>query len=724
MSMFKHSFIRLALPVTVALLSPVAIGQHAILEEVIITAQKRAQSLQEVSIAVTAFTGDQLDALGADTGYDLAKFIPNVQFQNNGPNSNFVVRGISLGDFGDGNESPVGFYIDEVYKGTLAGQTAQLFDVDRIEVLRGPQGTLFGRNTTGGLVHVVTRKPTEEFELYGNLQYGDHEQVIVDGAVSGALSDRVRGRFAFKSNTDDGWQESEVNGKEFAVTDVWAARALLEVDLSNAATLLLSVSGSEQDNISMVYGFVGNTDAVSGIPCSDAELGALAPNCVTVGGLQSDLDPENIFTEADDLIDDVDIFNASATLTWELGELTLTSISAYGTVERFFQEDAAGPTSAAGLPPAAFVTDYFVESTQFTQELRLNGSTENLNWIVGAFYYDDEKDDAGNGLPAIAFSNAFTLDSESWAVFGQFEYDLTERLAMIAGVRYTQDDKVLNISGSPAPGVNFSADSDIDTNAITWKVGLDWNLNEDTLLYANVSKGFKSGTFNTTLLVSSADAAPVGEEELVNYELGWKTTLMNGMARFNGAFFYSDYSDIQGVNVESLGGGAFATRLVALGDADIRGAELEFIVSPMEALNVMLTAGWIETEVDTDVVVGGIAIDGNELSDAARFNASAIGIYTVDMGDRGSLATQLSANWRDDYYNDILNTGSLVQDGFWLLGARLSWESVDEKFSAALFGENLGNEEYIVGAFNVDGLAQSRIWGKTRTWGLEVGYRY
>ena len=729
---------RLAIWLTTAATSTTATG--SLIEEIVITAQKREQNLQEVSISVSAFGGDQLDKLGIDQAADLASFIPNVEIRDGGANDTIQVRGVSLDDFGDGNESPVGFYIDEIYKATLAGQMTQLFDLERVEVLRGPQGTLFGRNTTGGLFHAITRKPTEDFEFKASLQGGSFDQTVFETVISGPLSDSVRGRLSYLYNRDEGWQEDRITDRNFAATNVWALRGQLDIDLSEDISLLLQASGSEQRNSSAIYGISGTVDSGTGNRCSDAEINAGASNCLTFAGFQNPDpdDSDNIFTELDDANNDIDLFDVSAKLSWSLNDnLTLTSITAYGSTERFYQEDGAGPTSAGffgfvGVPFAA-LGNFKVDSEQWTQELRFNGSTGAVDWVAGGFYFNDKKDDGFNDLEVFAalfgpnsLQSAFTLDSESWAVFGQADIHLSDALTLIIGARYTEDDKELDIDdGEPTP--SFTANEKINTDSVTWRIGLDWQVSDDTLLYANISKGFKSGAFNTTLVGSAAAAAPVSEEEIVSTELGWKTIFLDGTAKFNGSFFYSDYTDLQAVAVVPTGAvGGVASQFSNIGDADIYGAELELTLAPTDNLDLLFTAGWLDTELDASGVTNsfGFSLDGAELAKTPNYTFSSIGIYTFDLGNAGRLSAQAAARWSDEY--DIQETlpATLIQDDFWLFDARLTWTSANENIAVSLFGENLGDKDYFVGGYEVNGFERAKFWGKPRTWGLKISYTH
>ena len=416
-------------------------------------------------------------------------------------------------------------------------------------------------------------------------------------------------------------------------------------------------------------------------------------------------------------------------MTWDLADnLTLTSITAYGEVERSYDEEISGATDQLGFGPAALISFRGVEAKQWTQELRLTGTSDEVTWVSGLYYFSDEKDDgfATRPVPALFFVNQYALDTESWAVFGQADISLNETLTLIAGVRYSEDAKDLDLSGDSIDEGPFSTSPDIDTDSVTWKLGLDWQVSDETLLYASVASGFKSGAFTTTEVLSPGGAIPTDEEEVVTYELGWKTTLFDGSARFNGAFFYTDYTDAQGVEAFILPSGAPSTRVVNFGDAKIYGAELELTVAPTENLELLFTGGWLETEyVDTRPILGGgeNPLEGQDIAFTPQFTFGATGIYTCSLGEAGTLRSQLSANWSDQFQGEPASDSSIVdQDEFWLLDARVTWVSPDEKVSVSVFGENLTDEDYLTGGFDVG--ISGRLFAKPATWGVKVAYNY
>ena len=706
---------------------------QGILEEIVVTAQKREQNLQDVPIAITAFSGEAIEQLGFQEPHDIFAQAPNVMFNDEGTIPQFNVRGIQLHDFGDGNEPPVGFYVDEIYYGTLAGQTTGLFDVERIEILRGPQGTLYGRNTTGGLVHVMSRKPSEQLESSGSLQYGSHDQRIVEAAIGGPVSDRVRARVAFKYHQDDGWQDNDFTGTDFAVTDTLAARMMLEIDLTDELNVLFNVHGGDIENVTQAYGMMGLLDPSTFTPCST--VAAKAGDCVNGVGLPSNLDPRQAVTEEDTLLEDIDTFGGYVRITWQLNDFELVSITGYEAVEKFFQEDSDASTApvtsnlkivtggAVPLEIPAFTSHYTVDAKQITQEVRLAGSSATSNWVAGFFYYDDDKDQLDFNVPrataalggTLGIDNESRLATESWALFAQGDYDLSDQWGITAGIRYTDESKDLLISNDfQAPA--FIDEESLATSKTTFKAGLNWRPVPNTMVYGSVSTGFKSGAFKTTF-ATPGQAKPAAEEELNNYEIGLKSTFLDGRVRLNAALFYSDYEDFQVQTVTTING-VPGSILSNAGDVGMAGMEIETVLAPADGLHLMLGIGWLDGEVDSD----NLLFDTKTPALAPEISLNALVRYTFPFDLLGGEVTlSSSASYVDDYFITPENLPSLLQDSHVLWNARLNWSSASGRFSVDAFIDNILDEEYAIGAFNVGDFAYNAlIWGRPKWAGIRV----
>lgn len=742
----------LGIAIAVSLLGTTTVDVHAqsILDEVVVTAQKREEGLQSVPLSVSALTGEMVDELGFQQSLDVLTQFPNADVQFTGVTPAVTIRGNSVIDFGDANEPPAGFYIDEVYRGTLAGQLNQVFDVERVELLRGPQGILYGRNTTAGLIHFVTRKPTDTFEARGSVQYGSFNQVVLDGAASGPITSRIRGRVAFKYNRNDAFQENIAlpGEQEFGTQNVFAGRGQIEIDFSDNFTGLFSVSGSHEDSNNQGYAFFGAIDPMTGLQCTPQQL--RASQCVNGSGFQDpNPDPRNIFSEANSLRREVDIIDAIARLSWQINDrLDLISVTGYQSVERTLEEDGDATATGAfggafGFGPINFLSVYGVDAEQISQEVRLQGQHDRLEWLAGLFYYNDDKNPVTTESAPGFIDTSARIETQSIALFGKVDVNVTEELTVSGGLRWTEEDRDVNIFTAPGfGGPGGTSIFNISTSKLTFRTSLDWAPTESVLAYGSVSTGFKSPESNALFLGGNVLAsAPVGEEQVISYELGLKLTLWGGRARINTALFYDKIEDKQAVAEVPTGpGGGFASRLFNIGDVDVKGLESELSLNPAEGLNVSLAIGLLDTEVDAPPGLGvsstlgtGLStgfgdffpFDGNELTSAPNVSINGIVRYElpfVPMETIGTVTLQTDFSWKDDVFFDISNNPFDVQESFGLVNLRMFWDSPNDRYHFQGFVENVANKEHFTGTFFPAGSdTQAGIWGHPRVFGIKFG---
>lgn len=470
----------LLLAVALALLAPFASAESALIEEVVVTAQKREQAAQDVGIAITAFSGEQIKQLGFQNSIDIVAHTPGMTFGTptaEGNNANLSLRGVALNDFNDNNESPIAVYVDDVYVSAIAGATFQLFDIERVEVLRGPQGTLFGRNASGGLAHFVTVKPQyDEYEGYIDVSFGDNSQIKSELAVNAPLGDKAAVRLSLAQNRFDAYVKNRVPGvREPNDGDSQAARLQLAVAPSETLEMNFNVHWAEENSVdgSWQHQATQLTGAFSDISIPlprDVDLYATCPGCDGFGYRDTDGDPwEGDYDRGAPLV--IENSGGSLNLDWDINDtMTLTSITSFETYERFFGEDTdLGPF--AGIVPT-----FDSEVDQFTQEIRLAGGNERMQWVTGLYYFDSEAKgtiDAGvvtlslDGLAPgcnndackppeedflIFYSNNWDQDTSSWSVFGQIEYDLNDTFTVIAGLRYTDEERDMEIFAEDLAG--------------------------------------------------------------------------------------------------------------------------------------------------------------------------------------------------------------------------------------------------------------------------------
>ena len=556
----------------------------------------------------------------------------------------FTIRGVNQNDFNDQTESPVAVYVDEGYVAFGQGQVFGLLDVDRVEVLKGPQGTLFGRNATGGLVHYVSRKPTREREGYLDFTYGSYDQTTVEAALGGPLSETISGRVAIKHNRFDEIIENDypnrfvtldgnplsIGGEDTFNDDTLTFRGQLlfepneDVDLLVTGTVARARLGTspflELPTVP-IFDAAGNhvgTFAASPTETREAILPDGTPinhplsfDAADFGPVPDVLRPAggNLYgpscTESDrealrcgmdfafSDLNTTDTWGVSGKLTWEMENMTLTAVSDYKNFDKFHGLPADGG-------PASTINVLFdAQAETFTQELRLNGDLERMRWVVGLYYLHSDLDTGVSitadptylfqPLVGIAWEDTALTDMEtnSYSAFGQLEYDLTDELTFIAGIRIIQENQ--DFTGeetffastdplrletdtplfSPQPQMSFEQDKTLWSG----KVQLDWQASDDLLLFAGVNRGVKAGGFNAPFTFGAgfpSTDVPYSEEVLLSYETGFKwDNLFNGTTRINGSFYYYDYKDYQGFFFTQI------TGFVRNVDADYKGVELE-----------------------------------------------------------------------------------------------------------------------------------------------------
>lgn len=649
------------------------------IEEVVVTAQKHEQGINDVGVTINAFTGDRLKEMGVKTAQDVALHTPgltvNESFSLGVPV--YTIRGVGFQDYNVGASSTVGLYFDEVSLPYSVMTRGAIFDVERVEVLKGPQGDLYGRNTTAGSINFISKKPTEEFEAGFSTSYGRYQTLELEAFASGPLTDGARGRVAVKKvDSGEGWQKSLTRNDELGEQDSGAVRGILEIDLNESATLLLNahyVKDEGENAASTAYdGVSAGLAAPFNLPYTPADqyllptganFGETPPWYSTNDNEAADwtnttITRRNGFDEVVSIRPqrDNDLKGASARLDWDLGAMTLTSITAYDKFERRESFDADG---------GAYVDSSNINTSElevFSQELRLSGQTDNLLWIAGLYYSDDTVDEWYNyymgdslfgrgsvawGVPPFQFApileldTLYSQDTTSKAVFGHVEWNATDALRLTVGLRYTEEERdwegctydtgdgslagflnfafgtsltpgscgtVDDVPGSPKnfftlvtsggnPNDAFHPYVDtIKTEKWMGKVGVDYAFTDDVLAYFTISTGFKSGGFNGANSNAQTQLIPYKEEELTSYELGLKATLLEGAMQINAATFFYDYEDKQEQDIAVTFVGNIGG-LTNVPKSEVKGAELELRWLPAEGLSVDLGAAWLDTEV-------------------------------------------------------------------------------------------------------------------------------
>lgn len=706
-----------------ALIQPLtAVAQESrsgALEEIVVTAQKREQNLQDVGISVAAFSGDQLEELGYTSTVDITQQVPAMQLFTYTPAFTvFSLRGVSQNNFQDNLEAPVAVYMNGAYVASMNAINTQLFDVERVEVLRGPQGTLFGRNATGGLVHFISRKADDgEFNGYAEASVADFGYYSAEAAAGGGFSDSMRGRLAARWETSDGYVKAGsafgspvATGRDSNGVNGYALRGSLQIDAGEATTIDLIASYSEDDDVPSGQYIVSlaGFDPATGLGSFDGidpatGMPATFPRTPITGDVHRHWSNENTYFNRD-------ATSLTAQVTSDIADsVELVSITNFLTMTKEYLEDAGG---GFGFFPYNTINDY----DQWSQELRLSGSTDRFRWQSGLYYLDMTWDTfqsvqgaliLGDTSDTQKMSTFGKLDSRNWSVFGQVEYDLAPEWTFILGLRWSQDDKdlamrrvfedvpegvqpqeIFNIRNVAIPGIDT-----IDYGDYAARVQLNWSPADDTLLYASFNRGIKGGNWSLDPLGGVADTNLKHKEEVLNaYEVGLKTDLWHGLARLNTSAFYYDYDDYQAFSIIGL------TPQVTNSDARATGGEIEFIMVPTEGLDLRLGAAIIDSEVDAVPDVFGGTVKA-EFPTAPSLSLNWLARYEWPAFS-GVMAAQVDGNWNDDQFLEGTNSNVSFEDAYAVWNARLAYTTGDDRLQLAVWAKNLSDEEYRI--YNLD----------------------
>lgn len=726
------------------------------LDRIVVTAQKRAQSASDIGVSLSVIDGDGLESRNVVNVADIAELVPNLEIAvPNGPGTQpaIFLRGVGVNDFNTNNNGPIAVYADEVYRSSFVTQNLNLFDVERLEVLKGPQGTLFGRNATGGAIRVIANKPGEAFELDGSLRYGSFNTLRAEGAVNLPVTEHIAVRAAMVHGASDGFVDDIGNGVDTGGYDFVSWRGQVAVEPTDTLSVLLAAEGTHTDNPGAGFAFQGLLDPVTGAPCPLADI--QANRCANPVG---DLRPQDRFDVDYDRLGStvLDAYIASATITWDLEVGQITSVSAYETVADFAKKEDTDVS-----PSDLLAVDFNVDSETLSQELRFDFDRDRTRGTIGVFYLTEELNqdqtadifrafrplveaidpvafpggfDPGGlalGAPVTTLNYRNTQDTETLAVFSQGEFDLTSTLRLVAGLRYTDETREFDTLGQAVePGFSvplFDAALSIDNQNVSYKAGLEWDAADDLLVYGHVSTGFKSGGFNGGFPLSAAEIAPFDEETLTAYEIGAKAAWPARAVQVNAAAFYYDYTDIQVFTFVNAGA-LPVTVLTNAGDARIFGFEADAVWRATRDLTLTASLGLLDTEFErfeADATLGTGDFTGNALPLAPE--ASAVFAVDYERPVSGDLVFYASGDvsYRSKVFFDPSNSPLLQQDGYALVDLSAGLGRSDGRWRADLFVDNLFDEAFEPYAVDFSSFGfNQRTLGPPRAVGARISVRY
>lgn len=708
--------------------------------EVVITAQRREQSVQDVGIAVSVLSGDTLAERGVTTVNGLENLTPSLEVENQfgGGQPSFSLRGVGFRDYGSNNSSTVGVYVDEVAYTLPIATQGVIFDVDRVEVLRGPQGTLYGRNTTGGAVNVITAKPTDVFSAGLAAEYGNYEAFRAEGFVSGPLGGGAAARLSIATEQGGAWQKNRETGEELGDADRLAARAQLLFPVTEKLEFLLNLHASRDQSDGLGLQLFKNSAGPNAVA-------ARHTGRQTSWGYSPSFAAQHGFTATTKPFRDNEGIGASLRTTYDFGDSALTYIVSRESFDRRELNDwDALPNAVAGV--------YFVSNVEVTQhEVRLASTGDNVfDWIVGAYLGDESLLDVYSSDFVDSFGPAATLrtpygqDVSTAAVFGQIEFQATEKLNLVAGVRYEDEDRKLKNFATFFGGANVTTGGALINNTtglseVTGRLAAEYAATEDFLAYASVSRGVKSGGFTAYNSFSPDAISAFDPEVLIAYEVGFKSNFAARTAQLNGAIYYYDYTDQQVQN------GVFLTnpprpigRISNAPKSEIYGAELEFSWRPIERLLITQNVGYTHAtfeeftilDIGASQVAGapvGRDASGERLGPPELTYSGAIG-YGGALGASWEWSGGIDYSYRSETDPPLLKAASGEGYGvpaYWLVNAQIGVAPVGGAWEFGLWGRNILDEDYDETRNFFAGVDYTPISapGRPATYGVRLAWR-
>jgi iron complex outermembrane receptor protein len=753
------------------------------IEEVVVTAQKRSQSVEKVGITINVFTNQMLEDKGVKSAEDMALLTPGLTINETAATGVpiYTIRGVGFTDYATAASSTVGLYFDEVAIPYTVMSRGLLFDVDRVEVLKGPQGDLYGRNTTAGQINFISRKPTKTLQAGATASYERFNILDVDGYVSGPIADKVQGRLAVKTTQslgNDAWQKSISRpGDKLGKKDVFAARAMLNFDIAENSSLLLNahwVKDKSDNTASTAYngtliGLPQQSLPTNGTPNFSVGDNRAADWTNSYNGIS--LRPKR----------DNDLKGMAINLNVDIKGMTLTSITGYDKFTRTESNDWDG--SAINDSSNINNTDLKV----FSQEVRLSSASDQaLTWIVGGYYSWDKMKEQyhyfmsdsffGFALGINTLDTRYEQTTKSKAGFAHAEWKVADKVTLIGGLRYTKEDRswtgctydsgdgtlaagLNNIivpafflaNGLPNPGLavsggcgtyndvpgipgfgTFNPYSDtVSTSKWMWKGGVNYEPTKDTLLYATASHGFKSGGFNGANSNTVRQLLPYKPETLTSYEVGFKASMLQRTVQWNMSAFWYDYRNKQEQDLAVTPVGNISG-LTNVPKSRIRGAELELRWLPAKGLTFDVGGAYLNTLIQEWQAVSRASLYPN----VVYFDASGLQLANSPKWQLNGTATYefpITSNLNMMVASDVIYKGSTTggaklltdaTDSYTLVNARIGISDADGRWHVTAWGKNIFNKYYFPSAFIGGNGPYVRVNGMPVTWGLTLGFKY
>lgn len=751
----------------------------AVIEEIVVTANKKAENLSDVGLSISAVSGEKLAEQKLTSLEDIASVVPGLVFAPSTTNTPiFTLRGVGFNESSIGVYPATSVYIDEAPLPfpVMASHTA--YDLERVEVLKGPQGILFGQNSTGGAINFIAAKPTDELAYGGDVSYGRFDKIEVNGFVSGPLTDALGARLAITSADSDGWQKSATRNEENGAEEYTAIRLLLDFEASETARISLNLNGWEDKTEPQAQQYIAVSpqvpiDGVTGV--APATLGPILATPFTkedprAADWSADVSPSG----------DREFFQVSLRGDFDLSDdLVLTALTSYSE----FEQDQV--TDGDGLALVLFdLETMLADIDSLIAEVRLaNVGDASFRWVVGANYEKSNTFenqvlryyDSTNFTDQVNFINSsgVTLDQaiETYAFFANGDFDISDQMTFKVGARYTDstteaencgygsgDGAVNVLFGLPADagaGVCYTFFPDFSNGVpfvdelsednVSWRIGLDYRLNDDTLFYGNISQGYKAGSYPSLAAASTSQLQPVVQESVLSYEAGLKTLVADGTVQLNAALFYYEYEDKQvrgKANVPPFG---ILDTLVNVPESTIFGAEADVTYQITDALTLTGSITYLDSEIEKYQGINILGRDQDFSGEPIPFTPEltysldadyrimlddGAGIFMgVNVTGQSSSDAAFGAGGLSYGSAETANGAKSITEKFYELesfavwGARLGYESADGHWKVMAWGKNIGDEYYYTNVIaSSDTVA--RFAGRPASYGLTVGYTY
>ncbi len=697
-------------------------------EFIVVTAQKREESVQDVPIGITVLDGDDLMSYGISEPLTIAQFTPGVYARPTvaGSNPLFSIRGMGFNDFTSIQNPAVAVYFNQVALPYHTMMGFQLFDMQRVEVLKGPQGTLYGRNSTAGAINFISNPASFNSEAYAIAEYSSYETYQFDAMANGAISDSLAVRFAMRSRQRlDSYQKNRLDDdSHFGEQDKFDGRFSFLWEVSDDVDVSLSMHSGRDKSGQVAYEHLATIDKDNPTvdPCPEVAAGDRAEgSCINKGGYY---DPDNNPYHGDYSTKgrlDNKFRGGSLEINGEFSGLTFTSVTGYEYFERYQPQDS-------DASPFRFIDMlYDDETTAFSQEIRVsNESNDRYYWMVGAYYAKDEvrglqtADVADLTVEGMVASVSNDQDSRSHAVFTNLEFWLHSQWKLFVGLRFTSEQKKWQGGSSllafGAPNLNSGT---INNDEWSGNVGIEYHVSPDVMVYESLTRSYRSGGFPGGFTLSPDNLNEFDQEYVHAFEVGIKSMWLDNQLMINSALYYYDWHDLQtsGTDVDS---GVVSLRLYNAGDAEIYGAEVDVMWKSAEHWELGGGINWMITEI---VDASAIELQGNDVSNAPELMFNGVARFYFDLNQL-PVMLQGDVHYTDEYFFATDNEPVFKAKSLWLVNGRVTMEIPDQEvpLELALWVKNMTDEEYKVSGFEQFNFSGDSYfyYGEPRTAGVSA----